>query len=80
MELKHKKATIIYVLKMLTEGSDEEHPVSQITMTKTLEMLGLKCNRKTIARDIDCLIECGYNIVKVAGKGFYLKKDDMTQK
>ena len=80
MKLKHKKATIIYVLKMLTEGSDEKHPISQITMTKTLEMLGLKCNRKTIASDIDCLIECGYNIVKVAGKGFYLKKDDMTQK
>lgn len=79
MKSNYRKATIVYVLKMLSDGSDEQHPVSQIAMSKALALLEIKCDRKTISRDIKCLIECGYNIVKVAGKGFYLKKNDFTK-
>lgn len=79
MICKNKKTTIIYVLKMLNKCSDETHPISQITMAKTLTLMGISCDRKTISRDINCLIQCGYDIVKVTGKGFFLKKNVLSQ-
>ncbi len=79
IEFKHKKSTILYVLKILKECSNEEHPISQIVMAKTLQKMGIKCDRKTIARDIDCLIECGYKVVKKDNKGCYLENDSFTR-
>jgi len=68
----NKKITILYVLKILKEGSDKDHPVSQSVITKTINLLGIKCDRKTISRDIDCLIKFGYDIKKNIGGGCYL--------
>lgn len=68
----NKKVTILYVLKILKECSSVEHPVSQLLITRTINLAGIPCDRKTISRDIDCLIEFGYKIVKLAGGGCYL--------
>ena len=60
-----KKSSIIYVLKFLTSTSSESHPISQLIIVRALSLMGVKCDRKMIARDIETLILCGYIIVKV---------------
>ena len=78
MDKVNKKITILYVLKILKEGSDKDHPVSQSVITKTINLLGIKCDRKTISRDIDCLINFGYDIKKNIGGGCYLNNPQFS--
>ena len=75
---KYKKSTILYVLKILKEASNKFHPVSQALICRTLNKMGIKCDRKTIARDIDCLKEFGYKIEKKSGGGCYLINEEFT--
>lgn len=77
---KNKKITILYVLKILKDGSNEKHPISQATITKTINLLGYKCDRKTISRDIDTLIAFGYDIVKKVGGGCYFNSPEFNKK
>lgn len=72
---KEKKLTALYVLKVLIQNSDEKHPISQTSIKKKLEEFGINCDRKTISRNIDYLIEFGYDIVKISGGGCYLIDD-----
>lgn len=78
MSKQSKKLTILYVLKILKDGSNKDHPISQAVITKTINLLGIKCDRKTISRDIDCLISYGYDIVKIKGGGCYFNSSDFT--
>lgn len=71
----NKKITILYVLKILQECSSVEHPISQMLITRTINLAGIPCNRKTVSRDIDCLKKFGYHIVKLSGGGCYLRDD-----
>ena len=75
-----KKSTILYIIKILKEGSDKNHPITQATIMRTLALLGISCDRKTVSRDIDCLIEYGYDIVKIKGGGCYYNSQDFTHK
>ena len=75
---KNKKITILYVLKILKDGSNKDHPISQAMVTRTINLMGIKCDRKTIARDVDCLIKYGYDIVKIKGGGCYFNSSDFT--
>ena len=59
---------------MLKDGSSQDHPITQQTITKALHLLGFKCTRKTVSSNIDALIEFGYKIVKIPGGGCYLDK------
>lgn len=69
-----KRLRILYLLKMLDESS-QTNIITQSTMIKTLDLLGIKCDRKTVAKDIDALIEYGYKIEKIKGGGCYLIKE-----
>ncbi len=69
-----KKTIILYVLKMLQEGSSKEKPISQTSMAKVLNSMDIPCDRKTIGRNINYLIEFGYPIVKLKGGGCYMDK------
>ena len=75
-----KKTIILYVLKMLEEGSSKEHPVTQTCMSKVLNSMNIPCDRKTIGRNIDYLIEFGYPIVKIKGGGCYMDKNNNEKK
>jgi len=70
----NKKLYIIYILKVLKEESDENHPLRQIDI---ISLIKRKYNvdnidRKTIARTIDSLIDIGIDIIKLDGGGCYL--------
>ena len=77
MERKSKKMTILYVLKMLQEGTNKFHPITQSLITKVINNLGIKCDRRTVAKDVDLLIEHGYKIVKIKGGGCYMNDDNI---
>ncbi len=77
--MKKYKQTILYVLKILKEGSNRNHPIAQTVIARTLNLIGIKCDRKTVARDIDCLIAFGYDIVKVKGVGCYLNNREFDR-
>lgn len=59
-----KKTIILYVLKMLKEGSSLERPLTNSTIAKVINSLGLSCDRKTVGRNIGYLIDYGYKIEK----------------
>ena len=69
-----KKTIILYVLEMLEKGSSKDFPITITNMTNVLNSMGIECERRTIARNVDYLIEYGKPIVKIKGGGCYLKK------
>jgi len=71
-----KKTIILYVLKMLQEVSSEEMPITNTHMANTLNAMDIPCDRKTIGRNVQYLIDFGYDIVKVPKKGYYMRKED----
>ena len=66
-----KKTIIIYVLIMLQKGSSKQKPITQTNIANVLKSMDIPCDRKTVGRNIDYLIEFGYPIVKIKGGGCY---------
>lgn len=66
-----QNATRIKLLKIweiLCQETDEEHPMESTELIEKLAEMDIHCERKTIYRDIETLIECGYDIVCERGK------------
>ena len=70
-----QQARILYILKILKTYSSEEHSISQTEILKHLSDVGINCDRKTVARNIDALIDFGYDIIKISGGGCYINDD-----
>ncbi len=69
----YKKASIIYVLKVLEEYSDENHLLTQQEIIdKIYENYELLLERKSVANSISILQDMGYDINKGERGGFYL--------
>ena len=69
----NKKLLIFYVLKILQDYSDENHPLKQEEISqKIYSQFGMDVERKSVGANLNNLIELGYDIIKVPGKGFYL--------
>lgn len=69
----NKKLLILYVLEVLREYSDEEHPLKQEEIAqKIFSSHGMECERKAIAANIGYLEDYGLDIVRVKNKGVYL--------
>lgn len=70
-----QKLKLLYIVKMLEENTDEQHPMSTAEIISRLEANGIHSERKSIYDDIDKLIEFGYDIIRVQsrlGGGYYL--------
>ena len=58
-----KKIIILYILKILRDYTDEDHPMTQAQIAEKLESeYGLKVNRATVKRNITDLIDAEYAI------------------
>ena len=71
----NQKLKLLYLLKILTEQSDEEHCMSTQALIDALDEYGIKAERKSIYDDIAQLIDFGYDIVLTKAKiggGYYL--------
>jgi len=67
-----KKTLILRVLEILEKYSSKEHPVTITYIAKFLNEEDVPCDRRTIGRNIDYLIEYGKNIIKIPGGGCYI--------
>ena len=67
--VKSSKTVFLYVLKILMERSDAEHPITTEEIISALNEYGYSCDRKSIYRYIDSLIEFGIDIVR-CGHGY----------
>lgn len=71
----NQKLKLLYILKILTEKTDEEHCMSAQDIIDELSSYGISAERKSIYDDIECLIHFGYDIVNVKSRsrgGYYL--------
>ncbi|MDE5909462.1 MAG: WYL domain-containing protein [Lachnospiraceae bacterium] len=71
----NQKMKLLYILKILTEKTDEEHCLSAQDLILLLVEYGITAERKSIYDDIECLNCFGYDIVNVKarkGGGYYL--------
>lgn len=69
-----QKQKLLYIIKMLQDKSDENHPLKMNDILTMLDSEGIKAERKSIYNDIDTLRDFGYDIVLTRGKngGYYL--------
>ena len=68
----NKKMSVLCILKVLQEYSDENHPLTQAQIISKIEKnYGLELERKSISANIDSLIDFGFDIVKT-DKGCFL--------
>lgn len=70
-----KKTIILYILDMLYKGSNKNHPITITMITHVLNNLNIPCERRTVSRNVDYLIEYGKPIVKIKGGGVYYDHD-----
>ena len=63
------KSSIAFLLKYLTENTDEEHPVSSAELRGLLRKKGYPSDPRTIRKDIDMLREVGYDIMIIGQNG-----------
>ncbi|MBQ3756404.1 MAG: WYL domain-containing protein [Oscillospiraceae bacterium] len=57
------RSRILYILQILQEGSDQEHPVTIVEIiTQLQERWGIEAYRITVQNDIEALVEAGYPI------------------
>lgn len=59
------KKRLLLILQLLYKKTDEDHPASTVEIIDYLKQEGINVNRKTLANDIQLLIDMGYDIVKV---------------
>jgi predicted DNA-binding transcriptional regulator YafY len=68
-----KKLSILYVLKVMENYSDEDHPLKQQDIIRRIEDdYGCSLERKSVAYSLSLLMEMGYDIEKGPQGGFRL--------
>ena len=74
-----QKLKLLYIVKLLSESTDERHPVSTTDIIAYLDANGIHSERKSIYDDIDKLCQFGYDIIQIhsrQGGGYYMAGRD----
>ena len=76
--VKASKEVFLHVWRILTEQTDEDHPLTAEAIIEQLEEIGYGCDRKAIYRHIEALEEFGIDIGKntSAPRGYYVMSRD----
>lgn len=70
-----QKLKLLYIIRFLSENTDESHPASTADIIAYLEANGIHSERKSIYDDMEKLVEFGYDIVQIhsrLGGGYYM--------
>lgn len=59
----NNKSRILFILNLLEERTDEQHPMSITDIVEYLDEQDIKAHRRTIMTDIELLIEFGIYII-----------------
>ena len=70
-----QKRKLLYVMKLLTERSDEAHPLSMPQLLSALEAEGISAERKSVYDDLEVLRDFGLDIIK-GPAGYYVGQRD----
>lgn len=73
----NNKLKLLYILEMMKK-TDEFHPLNSTQIKEKLKAYMIDAERKAISRDIECLEDAGYSIIKCANhnKGWYMTDQD----
>jgi len=71
----NQKVKILYLLDILRNQTDEKHPITTAELIEELARQGIKCERKTIYADIECLINYGFDIVNNKGNYYMASRE-----
>lgn len=70
-----QKIKLLKLYELLCQETDEENPLTTADIIDRLEAMGISCERRTLAKDIDVLNEQGYEVLsRRVGKekGYYV--------
>jgi len=69
----NSKLKLLYILEIMKK-TDEFHPINSTQIAARLEAYGIVAERKSIARDLACLEDAGYSIIKCDdhNRGWYM--------
>lgn len=69
-----QKQKLLYLLKILTEQTDEQHPMPMAVLLDKLRAEDINAERKSVYSDIDCLMDFGADIAYNTTRegGYYL--------
>lgn len=70
-----QKLKLLYIIKILSEETDEKHPITTKELIQRLEAYDVVAERKSIYDDIARLQDFGYDIIQMnnrSGGGYYL--------
>lgn len=70
----NSKLKLLYLKEIFEKYTDEEHVLNSAELVEKLEQEGITCERKSIYKDIDVLIDYGVDIIKTRTprNGFFL--------
>lgn len=74
-----QKLKLLYIIKLLSENTDENHPATTADIISYLAANGIHSERKSIYDDIEKLCDFGYDIIQVhsrLGGGYYMAARD----
>lgn len=75
---RNQKLKLLYLFKILTEKTDENHPISMPNIIAELDRYGISAERKSLYDDLEALEMYGADICSVKGKnsGYFLASRD----
>lgn len=71
-----QKIKLLKLIELLRQETDEQHPMTTMTIIDRLGKLGISCERRTLAKDMAILNEQGYEVMfRWVGKekGYYVE-------
>ena len=69
----NQKLKLLYILEMLRQKTDENHPISTKDIIAELARHDIEAERKSIYRDIEILQEAGVDVIKAErNAGYYM--------
>lgn len=74
-----QKLKVLYLLKILTEQTDEQHPMPMVVLLEKLKAEDISAERKSVYNDINCLIDFGVDVgfdPSRGNGGYYLASRD----
>lgn len=57
------KLKLVKIWEILSQETDEDHPMGTTALLSKLQEMGIECDRRTLYADIEALNECGYEIL-----------------
>ncbi len=70
MKSSNQKLKLLYLMKILLEQTDEEHPLSVHQLISELGRYGVSAERKSVYDDLECLRMFGLDICSIKSKSY----------